>query len=64
MANREDLKVGDGVKHRFRENNYQQCSIIEIEAGCNGLIKVICDDGFYGEREESTFPPQDLTKIN
>ena len=64
MADRKELKKGDNVKHRFRENNYQRCTILEVEDGCNGLINVICEDGFYGENEESTFCPQDLAKIN
>ena len=63
MANKEDLNIGDKVKHRFRTNKYQKCTIIEIESGCNGLIKVVCDDGFYGGREESTFCPIDLAKV-
>jgi len=63
MADRKDLRVGDDVKHRFRENKYQQCTVLKVEEGCNGLVKVLCEDGFYGGREESIFPPQDLTKI-
>jgi len=51
MADRKDLKVGDKVKHRFRENKYQRCTILEVEEGCNGGVRVICEDGFYGERE-------------
>ena len=63
MADKKDLKIGDKVKHRWRENKYQNCTIIEVEEGCNGGIKVICEDGFYGGREKSTFCPQDITKI-
>ena len=62
MANREDLKKGDKVKHRFR-NYYQKCTIVEVEEGCNGLIKTVCEDGFYGGIEEGAFPPQDLAKV-
>ena len=58
------FKVDDKVKHRFRDNKYQRCVIIEIGEGCNTLIKVRCEDGFYGGTEESTFPPQDLIKID
>jgi hypothetical protein len=64
MAKEIDFKIGDKVKHRFRENKYQYCTIVEVEEGCNGLIKVLCKDGFYGGEEESNFCPQDLTKIN
>ena len=62
MKDKKDLKIGDKVKHRWRENKYQNCTIIEVEEGCNGGIKVICEDGFYGGREESTFCPQDIRK--
>ena len=58
-----DFKKGDNVKHRFR-NKYQQCVVREVEDGCNGLIKIFCEDGFYGKPDESTFPPQDLVKID
>ena len=77
MANKKDLKVGDKVKHRWR-NWYQNCEVIEIEEGCNGGIKVLCQDspiyGFptidstfvcilgFGE-SISRFCPQDITKI-
>jgi len=46
------------------KNKYQNCTIVAIEKGCNGLIKVVCEDGFYGGKEESTFPKQDLKVIN
>ena len=59
----EDFNVGDLVKHRFRDNKYQHCIILEIEDGCNGLIKVLAKDGMYGSDEISYFCPQDLTKI-
>jgi len=62
MAKRSELKKGDKVKHRFRSNMWQKCIVLEVGKGCNGLIKVFCEDGFYGEKEEVTFPPQDLTK--
>ena len=64
MADKKELKKGDKVKHISRGNKYQRCTILEVGAGCNGLIKVICEDGFYGENEESTFCPQDLTKTD
>ena len=57
-----EYTIGDKVKHRFRSNKYQKCVITKIEEGCNGLITVMCEDGFYGGVEESTFPTQDLTK--
>ena len=58
------MKKGDKVKHKFRENMYQNCTIIEVEEGCNGLIKIVCEDGFYGGKEESTFPKQDLKVVS
>jgi hypothetical protein len=63
MANKKDLKVGDKVKHRFRTTKYQKCIVLEIQKGCNGGVKVLCEDGFYGGESESTFCPQDLTKV-
>ena len=75
MADKKDLKVNDQVKHRFREW-YQQCVVTEIEDGCNGGIKVLCQDspiynigtdhkaGIKGFAESSaTFCPQDLAKV-
>ena len=56
------FKIGDKVKHRFRSNKYQRCVITKIGEGCNGLITVTCEDGFYGGVEDSDFPTQDLTK--
>jgi hypothetical protein len=63
MADKKDLNVGDKVKHRFR-TCYQRCSVIEVEDGCNGLIKISCEDGFFGGEEESTFCPQDLNTVS
>jgi hypothetical protein len=62
MAERKDLSIGDSVNHRFR-TYYQKCVIIEIEEGCNGLIKVVCEDGFYGGVETTEFCPHDLAKL-
>tara|TARA_R110000782_G_scaffold8771_4_gene28317 strand:+ start:535 stop:720 length:186 start_codon:yes stop_codon:yes gene_type:complete len=56
-------KVGDKVKHGYRKH-YQSCVVTKVEEGCNGLIKVVCKDGFYGREEESNFPAQDLIKTN
>lgn len=63
MLIKKELKKGDKVKHRFRNTMYQNCTILEVEEGCNGLIKVFCEDGFYGKPDESIFPPQDLVKV-
>jgi len=63
MAIKGELKKGDKVKHRFRKTKYQNCTILEVGEGCNGLIKVHCEDGFYGKPDESIFPPLDLRKI-
>lgn len=57
------LKVGDKVKHGDRRN-YQNCEILEIEEGCNGGIKLLCQDGFYGKPDITTFPIQDLSIVN
>jgi hypothetical protein len=56
------MKVGDSVKHKFR-NYYQKGTIISIEDGCNGLIEVTFLDGFYGGKENTKFPHQDLVKV-
>tara|TARA_Y100000361_G_scaffold148491_1_gene161384 strand:- start:147 stop:344 length:198 start_codon:yes stop_codon:yes gene_type:complete len=58
-----DFAVGDKVAHRWR-NYYQKGVVIEIEEGCNGLIKSHFQDGFYGKPDDVNFPPQDLRKIN
>ena len=55
--------VGDLVKHRFRENKYQNCTVVAIEYGSNGRIIVVCEDGFYGGIDQASFAQQDLTKI-
>lgn len=60
---KEDFNVGDKVKHKFRENKYQNCKVVDIEDGCNGGIIVECEDGFYGQRDTSRFCPQDLLII-
>ena len=70
---KEDFKVGDKVKHKYRDW-YQKCEVIEVEEGCNGGIKVLSQDSpiydtstprctikGFGE-SISTFCPQDLTK--
>ena len=72
-----DFKVGQKVKHRWRPNWYQKCVVIEVEDGCNGGIKVLCQDSpiystegaskgrVVGFKEDtSTFCPQDLSIIN
>lgn len=73
---KQDFKIGDSVKHRFRNNYYQKCTVIEIEDGCNGLILVSCEDmPIYDvntsgspiigtEKGETFFCPQDLARIN
>jgi hypothetical protein len=63
MENYKGFKVGDSVRHRFRENKYQRCKIIEINENRLPLIKVLCEDGFYKSNEESELPYMDLTKI-
>lgn len=63
MVNKDSFKVGDKVKHRFRDK-YQNCTVTKVEGGCNGRIIVICEDGFYGKREESAFCKQDIVVIN
>lgn len=63
MENNRGFEVDDKVKHRFRDNKYQKCVVTKIGEGCNTLIDVLCEDGFYGGTEGSTFPPQDLVKI-
>lgn len=59
----ETFEKDDKVRHRFRDNKYQSCVVLEVGEGCNGLVKVFCKDGFYGKPEESKFPPQDLEKV-
>lgn len=74
MTNKSDFKVGDKVRHGSRDW-YQKCEIISIEDGCNGLIKVLCQDSPIYDVEDlrctikgfgqsiSTFCPQDIRKI-
>lgn len=57
------FKQGDKVKNRHKTKIYQRCTVLEIEEGCNGRIKVVCEDGMYTENEESYFCPQDLIHI-
>ena len=63
MADCKGFKKDDKVRHRFRTDKYQKCVVIKVEQGCNCLITVMCEDGFYGKKGESTFPPQDLVHI-
>jgi hypothetical protein len=69
-----NFKIGDKVKHRFRDW-YQKCEVIGVESGINGRIKVLAKDspkykqigvkmhivGF--EESISFFASQDLRKI-
>jgi hypothetical protein len=57
------LKVGDNVKHKFRENKYQKGTIIAMEEYRLPLVKVLFEDGFYGPNEESEIPYMDLIRI-
>ena len=59
---KEMYKVGDKVRHGNRKS-YQNCVVTEVEEGCNSLIKILCEDGFYGFKDESQFPVQDLIKV-
>ena len=63
MSEEHSFKVGDKVKHRFRDSKYQCCTVVKVESGCNGRVIVICGDGFYGSKEESAFCPQDLVVV-
>lgn len=64
MAKKEDLKVGDKVRHRFRDNKWQKCTIVKIEGGINGGVRVDCEDGFYGVPDKNIlFVPYDLAKV-
>ena len=58
-----EFKKGDKVKNRHRTQMYQRCTVLEIEEGCNGRIKVVCEDGMYTAHEERWFCPQDLIHI-
>lgn len=51
------FKIGDKVKHMFREKKYQNCEIIEINEDRLPLIKVI--EG----SETSELPYMDLKHI-
>jgi hypothetical protein len=41
MKTYKGFKIGDKVRHKFRDNKYQNCEIIEIRADRLPLIKVI-----------------------
>ena len=74
MVDKEDLNPGDKVKHVSRDW-YQQCVVIEVEKGCNGGIKVLCQDSPVYDTSDprcsvkgftesvSRFCPQDLSKV-
>jgi len=51
------FKIGDIVRHKFRETKYQNCEIIKISENRLPLIKVI-EDGV-----ESELPWMDLEKV-
>ena len=71
MANKEDFKVGQRVRHGSRDW-YQKCTVIKVEDGCNGGIVVECEDApNYSQvsgrayikdfiKDTATFCPQDL----
>tara|TARA_R110000744_G_scaffold172716_4_gene291448 strand:- start:240 stop:425 length:186 start_codon:yes stop_codon:yes gene_type:complete len=54
------FQVGDKVKHNNRVGYYQKGVVTEIEEGCNGRIKVLWEDDFYGGSGEGYFCKLDL----
>ena len=57
MKEYKGFKVGDKVKHKFREMKYLNCEIVEIDENRLPLIKVV-EDG-----EESELPYMDLIHL-
>lgn len=57
MKEYKGFKVGDNVKHRFRDAKHQNCEIIEISENRLPLIKVI-ENGIISE-----LPYMDLVLI-
>jgi len=57
MMEYKGFKIGNKVKHKFRENKYLNCEIIEISENRLPLIKVI-ENG-----EISELPFMDITLI-
>ena len=57
MKTYKGFKVGDLIKHKFRDMQYQNCRIIEINENRLPLIKVIDNEGI------SELPYMDIIKI-